>query len=41
MNEMEKFVKDVKDMEKKILVKWRIMEMKVGDDGDNMIEMKN
>jgi hypothetical protein len=40
MNAMEKFVKAVNDMDQTILVPCRLMDLKVGDAGDTLLEMK-
>ncbi|KDR21569.1 mid1-interacting protein 1-like isoform X1 [Zootermopsis nevadensis] len=40
MNVMEKFVKAVNDMDETILVPCRLMDLKVGDAGDTVVEMK-
>lgn len=40
MNAMEKFVKAVNDMDETILVPCRLMDLKMGDDGDTVVEMK-
>ena len=40
MNSMEKFVKVVNDMDETILVPCRLMDLKVGDDGDTVVEKK-
>ena len=40
MNAMEKFVKAVNDMDETILVPCRLMDLKVGDAGDTVVEMK-
>ncbi|KAJ4430066.1 mid1-interacting protein 1 [Periplaneta americana] len=39
MNAMEKFVKAVNDMDETILVPCRLMDLKVGDDGDTVVEI--
>jgi hypothetical protein len=40
MNAMEKFVKAVNDMDETILVPCRLMDLKVGDAGDTVVETK-
>jgi hypothetical protein len=39
-NAMDKFVKAVKDMDEKILVPHRLIDLKMGDSGDAAVEMK-